>query len=160
MDLDQPFYVNRPPTPEPPIEVDSDSSSEYDLLDHLATLLPGEVVNGRVTKTANTQHLEDLRVKKSATKKVGLVQSVVNYFEDMKARERERRKHHVLKEFEAKIQRYEEEKQRHLELQLEELEKQDMIEEVRRLKRIERNSRKVIYILWTHRNQYSYIRLV
>lgn len=144
LDLNGPFHFNRPPTPEDEIESNSDSSSEYDLLEHLASLLPGEVVDGKKPpKTANASHLDALQKIKPEPKR-SYLSKITGFLGEQRALERERRKHHVIREYEEKIKRYEAEKEHQLQIQLQEITKQENIEELRRLKRIERNSKKKV----------------
>ncbi len=137
-----------PPSPEESSSeeesVSSSSSSEYDLIQHLSDLLPGELENGeKPKKQANIAHLEDLRVKRKPPDRLKYIKYFYGYIKQMRARERERRKHHILKEYEAKIKAYDEMLKKQVQDELEAKEKEVKLEAYRRLKRIERNSRKV-----------------
>lgn len=90
---------------------DDDSSDEddFDIAQHIADLLPGEIIDGKKpVKQANTSHLEDLRYVAKRKKNFGLVRRFYNFIQRKRAEERERRKHYILKEWEAKIKKYDE----------------------------------------------------
>ena len=56
------------------------------------------------------------------------------------AAERERRKHHLIAEFEEKVRRYDEDQKEMLQKELEKMRNDVLLEAHRRLKRIEKNS--------------------
>jgi hypothetical protein len=121
----------------------SSSSSEYDLLEHIQSLLP-EVVDGKVTKKADETHLEDLRVKKKTKNVVAdTVVKTFTYVAGYRQRERDRRKHYLLKEYEEVIKKYDEELKKQQEDQQEKERRERLLEEYRREQRILRNSKKV-----------------
>jgi len=62
-----------------------------------------------------------------------------------RAAERERRKHHLIADFEEKVRRYDKEQKELLEKELEKMKNDVLLEAHRRLKRIEKNSVKVGY---------------
>ncbi len=89
--------------------IESDSSSEFDLQQHLADLLPGDLVDGmKPTKQANTDHLGELRVTKKKKDRYRIFKMCYRAIKDWRAEERERRKHHIIREFEEKVRQYDE----------------------------------------------------
>lgn len=122
----------------------SSSSSEYDLLQHLADLLPGDLENGmKPTKEANNAHLADLKVVKRRPDRLKYVKYAYRYVMTMRARERERRKHYIIKEYERKIKEFDELQKKMRDDAMAEEEKAIRLEEEERQQRIIRNSRKV-----------------
>jgi hypothetical protein len=125
-------------------ESDDDSGSEYDLLEHLAELLPGELDNGKKPpKEANTQHLQELRPIKKKIDHLRFIKDPINYILSWPTRERERRKHYIFKEYEQQLIKLDEIQAK---IRLQEREVQEQLirkEAIERRKRIERNSRKV-----------------
>jgi hypothetical protein len=126
----------------------SGDSSEYDLIQHIKDLLPGETgQNGeKPTKQANSLHLEELRAVKKPTNYFAVFHRVGKYIEDVKARERERRKHHLLRHFEEKVKEYDELQRQKIQEALEKKQKDKLLEEYHRQQRIARNSKKVSFV--------------
>jgi hypothetical protein len=122
----------------------SDESSEYDLLEHIKDLLPGDIVNGeKPKKIANTLHLQDLKPVKKRWDYLYFAKLLGKKVEELKARERERRKHHLLRHFEEQVKKYDEQQKKNIHDAYERLQRERALEELHRLKRIERNSKKV-----------------
>lgn len=133
-----------------PIEIEdssesssSGSSFEYDLLDHIATLMPGYNEEGKLTKKAHDAHLEDMRPKKVRKDYFKFVRTSLQYVSTMRARERERRKHYIIREYEEKIRKFDEVRRKTIQDELDAQEKELKLEAYRREQRIIRNSRKV-----------------
>lgn len=128
------------------IDDDSNASSEgYDLLQHLADLLPGEVTNGRKpVKEANLDHLADLKNLPPPSQRFKTIKAAYKWVMTMRARERTRRKHHVLLEYEKLVREFDGLQQQIRSIALQEYEKEIKQEEYRRIKQIDRNSRKKI----------------
>jgi hypothetical protein len=127
--------------------VSSGDSSEYDLLDHIRDLLPQEVgQNGvkKLTKQANSLHLGELRVVNKPVSYIGLLSSVGNYAEQLKAEERERRKHHLLRHYEEQVKKYDELQRKRIAETLEQKTNEQLLDQFHRQQRIERNSRKKV----------------
>lgn len=136
------FKSRRAPPPPPPQEEVSDNDSEYDLLEHLASLMP-EIKEGKVVKKADDSHLLDMRHKPPSKAVVSAaINSTVGYIKGWRARERERRKHYIIKELEQRARMFEEKHHESILAQLEAEERAEKLEEYRREQRIIRNSRK------------------
>lgn len=120
----------------------SDESSEYDLLQHIASLMP-DVKEGKVAKKADDTHLRDMRVKpeKKQYIKKALARGMA-YIKGMRARERERRKHYLIKDLERKVREYNALHQKAIQDELLAEEEAVRREQLRRQQRIARNSRK------------------
>jgi hypothetical protein len=127
---------------------DSDASSVesvYDLMQHVADLLPGDLEDGRKPKKeADMSHLQDLKVTKKKPDRLKYVKIVYNWVRTMRARERERRKHYILREYEQRISDFDNLQKKFREDAMLEEEKLIQKETKERQKRIERNSRQVI----------------
>lgn len=124
----------------------SASSSEYDLIEHINSLMP-EIENGKVTRKANESHLEDLRVKAKPKRYLRRALAAgVGYIQGWRERERERRKHYIIKEFEERVRQYDELHRKEVQERLEAEEKELKLEAYRREQRILRNSRKVLFL--------------
>eukprot|EP01039_Chlorochromonas_danica_P000468 gene468-506_t len=120
----------------------SASSSEYDLLEHISNLMP-EIENGKVTRKANDSHLQDLRVKAKPKRYLSRALAAgVGYIQGWRERERERRKHYIIKEFEERVRQYDELHRKEVQERLEAEERELKLEAYRREQRILRNSRK------------------
>ncbi len=137
-----------PPSPveeeEEVASISSSSSSEYDLLEHLQELLPGDLENGeKPKKNASTAHLDDLKVSKQKKDRWRYVKQAIHFMKTWRANERERRKHYILREYEQKIAEYDAHCRQHIQDELAKHEKEVKLEAYRRLQRIERNSKKV-----------------
>ncbi|RYH20641.1 hypothetical protein EON65_22860 [archaeon] len=126
----------------------SGSSSEYDLLDHIATLMPGYNEEGKLTKKAHDAHLEDMRPKKVRKDYFKYVRASWQYVSTMRARERERRKHYIIREYEEKVRKFDEMRRKVIQDELDAQEKEIKLEAYRREQRIARNSRKVSNIVY------------
>jgi hypothetical protein len=125
----------------------SDESSEYDLLEHIKDLLPGDIVNGeKPKKAANTLHLQDLKPVKKRWDYLYFAKLLGRKVEELKARERERRKHHLLRHFEEQVKKYDEQQKKNIYDAYERLQRERALEELHRIKRIERNSKKVSFL--------------
>ena len=89
------------------IEDVSKNNDDYDLIEHLQSLLPDELVNGKpVNKALNTSYLEDLRYKPKPREYFKLFRFVFRIIMEARAKERERRKHYILREYEQKVKEY------------------------------------------------------
>jgi hypothetical protein len=89
-------------------------------------------------------HLEDLRkIPKQSSFFRDLFLYVYRLIKRRRAAERERRKHHLIADFEEKVRRYDKEQKELLEKELEKMKNDVLLEAHRRLKRIEKNSVKV-----------------
>jgi hypothetical protein len=130
----------------------SDESSEYDLLEHIKELLPEEIgafgyngdgLLGRNGKKANAAHLDDLQLKKKKRDYFFLFNFVIRRIEEARARERERRKHHLLRHFEQKVKEYDSLQKQKVEEAFEKKKNQILLEDYHRQQRIDRNSKKV-----------------
>ena len=85
---------------------ESESSEDsFDLLEHLADLLPSEVdEKGRPTgKKANNAHLQDLKEVKVAKDRFKYFKEKMRQLQEWRAKERIRRKHYLLTEYENRI---------------------------------------------------------
>lgn len=126
------------------VSIASSSSSEYDLIQHLQDLLPGDLVDGqKPNKAANTAHLDDLKVQKKRVDRLKYVKQAYHFLKTFRERERERRKHYILAEFEQKVKAYDEMCRKKIQDELDAHEKATKLEAHRRLERIKRNSKKV-----------------
>jgi hypothetical protein len=130
----------------------SDDSSEYDLLEHIKELLPEEIgafgyngdgLLGRNGRNANAAHLDDLQLKKKKRDYFFLFNYVIRRIEEAKARERDRRKHHLLRHFEQKVKEYDSLQKQKVEEAFEKKKNESLLEDYHRQQRIERNSKKV-----------------
>lgn len=128
-------------------ESESDASSTdsgYDLMKHVASLLPGELEDGKKPpKEADTTHLQDLKVVKKRPDRLKYVKQAYTWVMTMRARERERRKHYILREYERRIREFDELQKKVREDAIQEEERLIRQEAKERQQRIERNSRKV-----------------
>jgi hypothetical protein len=87
----------------------SSNKDEYDLIEHLKSLLPDELVNGKPTKKdLNTSYLEDLRYKPKPIEYLRLFRCIYSAIKEARMRERERRKHYILREYEMRVKEYDE----------------------------------------------------
>jgi hypothetical protein len=129
------------------IEDDLSESSEdsgFDIVDHIADLLPGEIVDGKKpTKQANMSHLEDLRLVAKKADRLGLFRRIYRFIQRKRAEERERRKHYILKEWEAMIMKYDEDQKKAILEKMKAHRKEVLLELHRSEQRRMRNSRKV-----------------
>lgn len=91
------------------IEDVSSNKDEYDLIEHLQSLLPDELVNGKPTKKdLNTSYLEDLTYKPKPIEYLRLFRYIYSAIKTARMRERERRKHYILREYEMRVKEYDE----------------------------------------------------
>lgn len=130
-------------------EYDSESSEEseegFDMQKHIEDLLPGDLVDGmKPTKAANASHLEDLRAVHKKVDRFGMFKAFYRFIRRKRAEERERRKHYILKEWEAKIKLYDENQKQAVLDRMEAHKKEVLLERYRSAQRRIRNSRKVL----------------
>lgn len=126
---------------------DNDSDDGFNLMKHIESLLPGDYVDGKPTKAANKQHLEDLRPSKKKWKKINYRRYLGNAVKNHMEKQREKRKHHILREYEEKIKKYYLAEQERITKELEEQQKAVLLEAYRTHERIKKNSIKVSYCL-------------
>lgn len=131
---------------------DSESSEEseegFNMQKHIEDLLPGDLVDGmKPTKAANATHLEDLRAVHKKVDRFSIFKSFYRFIKRVRARERERRKHYILKEWEAKIKQYDENQKQAILDKMEAHKKEVLLEKYRSAQRRIRNSRKVLITL-------------
>ena len=126
---------------------DSSESSEdsgFDMMQHIADLLPGDLVDGhKPSKQANMSHLEDLRVVAKKNDRVGIFRRFYRFIQRKRAEERERRKHYIIREWEEKIKEYDENQKQAILDRMEAHRKEVLLEKHRSEQRRIRNSRKV-----------------
>jgi hypothetical protein len=129
------------------VDDESESSEEsegFDMQQHIADLLPGDLVDGmKPTKQANMSHLMDLRVVAKPKDRIGMFRRFYRFIQRKRAEERERRKHYILREWEAKIQQYDENVKKALLARIEAHRKEVLLEKHRSEQRRIKNSRKV-----------------
>lgn len=125
--------------------VSSEESEEsFDMQEYVAGLLPGEVVDGKKPlKKANTDHLEELRVKKRKTDRWKYLKMVFRFIIRKRREERERRKHYILKDWEKKLEEYVQKQQQAVQAKMEQHRKEVLLEQHRSNMRRIRNSKKV-----------------
>lgn len=120
---------------------ESNASSEFDILAHLADLLPGDLVDGqKPTKKANDAHLADLRVTKKKKEKYRIFKQCYRAVVEWRAKERIRRKHHIIREFEEKVRLYDEKLRQEIEDDIEAHKIAVALEAYRTEQRIKKNS--------------------
>lgn len=124
---------------------DEDEDEGFDLEEHIKSLLPGAVVDGlKPTQKANMDHLEDLRPKKVRRNRfIKRVRKAYTFFATMRRRERERRKHYLLRDMENRVKEYDALKKRQIQERLIAHYKEVMLEAHRRRAQIKKNSKKV-----------------
>ena len=118
--------------------------SEFDLAKHIATLLPDELIDGKPTnKEANRAHLEDLKYIPKPINYLWCFYYIYHRINNARIKERERRKHYIIKEYEKKVELYDINRKEWILKQIEQQEKDVKLEiyrsELRRIK----NSKKV-----------------
>lgn len=129
-------------------ESSEESEEEFDMQRHIEDLLPGDLVDGmKPKKAANDSHLVDLRVVRKKVDRFAIFKAFYRYMKQLRAQERERRKHYILKEWEAKIKLYEEQERQAVLDKMEAYRKEVLLEKYRSAQRRIRNSRKVCIII-------------
>ena len=128
-------------------EDSSDSDASITLAEHIANLLPGDVVDGQPPKAADTSHLADLAPDKKRPDYFKYCKMCCAIISRMRARERERRKHHIYKEYEELLRKYDEKKKELVREAMQAHEDAIALEDYRRKLRIKRNSKKVSMLI-------------
>jgi len=126
------------------IEDVSSNKDEYDLIEHLQSLLPDELVNGKpIRKDLNTSYLEDLRYKPKPTEYFKLFRSLYRVIKEARMRERERRKHYILREYEMRVKEYDVKRRQNILDRMQQQRNEVLMEAYRTELRRAQNSKKV-----------------
>jgi hypothetical protein len=127
---------------------ESESEEEFDLQQHLEDLLPGELVDGlKPAKEANRTHLEDLKHKPKRVDRFRYIKDAFNFIQAARRRERERRKHYILMEWEDRIKEYDLKSKQEVLDQMEAQRKEVLLEVYRSDQRRIKNSKKVRHLV-------------
>lgn len=130
------------------IEDVSSNKDEYDLIEHLQSLLPDELVNGKpIKKDLDTSYLEDLRYKPKPTEYFKFVRFIYSAIKSARIRERERRKHYILREYEMRVKEYDEKRRQGILDRMQQQRNEVLLEAYRTEQRRAQMSKKVVEVV-------------
>ena len=95
----------------------SDDSEEYfkTLQKHMSNLLPGEAKEGKKPKAASRAHLLDLKKPAPSIQLCYYFYQLVRSIKEWRAMDRARRKHHIIRDYEKSIEKYDRIEQQRIE---------------------------------------------
>jgi hypothetical protein len=97
------------------IDSKSDDTDEYDVIEHISSLMSTTNIDGSIQKSANKEHLNDMKIKHSNGLLIDISIYLYKSIKKMWKDEIERRKHYLIKDYEKKIKEFDEKKKKEIE---------------------------------------------